>query len=146
MAGLIFDNVNNTVTPSDSAQNSIATFEGCSSISDPAGNLLFYSDGRDVWDANHQLMPNADYYSGSGLLGDPSSTSSAVIIPKPGDTNKYFIFTVTNHITKTLGHTQIQDLPKKMGHQPLMEPMIQETAFQKRMMVLIMVLIILWLI
>ncbi|MDG1314154.1 MAG: T9SS type B sorting domain-containing protein, partial [Flavobacteriaceae bacterium] len=93
-AGLIFDNVNNTVTPSDAAQNSIATFEGCSSISDPAGNLLFYSDGRDVWDANHQLMPNADYYSGSGLLGDPSSTSSAVIIPKPGDTNKYFIFTV----------------------------------------------------
>ena len=51
-AGLIFDNVNNTVTPSDAAQNSIATFEGCSSISDPAGNLLFYSDGRDVWFVN----------------------------------------------------------------------------------------------
>ena len=54
----------------------------------------FYTDGRDVWDANHTLMPNANYYSGSGLLGDPSSTSSAVIIPKPGDLDKYYIFTV----------------------------------------------------
>jgi len=93
-AGLVFDNINNTVTPSADAQNSISTFEGCSSISDPSGNLQFYTDGRDVWDANHTLMPNANYFSGSGLLGDPSSTSSAVIIPKPGDLEKYYIFTV----------------------------------------------------
>ena len=93
-AGLVFDNVNGTVTPSADAQNSISTFEGCSSISGPNGELKFYTDGRDVWDANHTLMPNANYYSGSGLLGDPSSTSSAVIIPKPGDIDKYYIFTV----------------------------------------------------
>ena len=93
-AGLVFDNVNNTVTPTAAAQNTIATFEGCSSISDPNGNLKFYTDGRDVWDANHVLMPNANYYFGSGLLGDPSSTSSAVIIPKPGDLDKYYVFTV----------------------------------------------------
>jgi len=69
-AGLVFDNINGTVTPTAVAQNTIATFEGCSSISGPNGELKFYTDGRDVWDANHTLMPNANYYSGSGLLGD----------------------------------------------------------------------------
>ena len=93
-AGLVFDNVNGTVTPTTDAAATINTLEGCSSISGPNGNLKFYTDGRDVWDANHNLMPNANYFGGTGLLGDPSSTSSGVIIPKPGDVDKYYIFTV----------------------------------------------------
>ncbi|WP_191860268.1 T9SS type B sorting domain-containing protein [Hanstruepera ponticola] len=67
----------------------IDTQEGCSSISDRLGNLLFYSDGSTVWNRNHEIMPN-----GEGLLGDKSSTQSAMIIPKPDDENIYYIFTV----------------------------------------------------
>ena len=93
-AGLVFDNINNTVTPTADAAQSISTLEGCSSISGPNGELKFYTDGRDVWDADHNLMPNANYFGGSGLLGDPSSTSSGVIIPKPGDLDRYYVFTV----------------------------------------------------
>ncbi|MDG1375300.1 MAG: PKD domain-containing protein, partial [Flavobacteriaceae bacterium] len=93
-AGLVFDNINGTVTPTTAASQTINTLEGCSSISDPNGNLKFYTDGRDVWDANHNIMPNANYFAGTGLLGDPSSTSSGVIIPKPGDLDKYYVFTV----------------------------------------------------
>lgn len=93
-AGLVFDVNLGTVAADASAINTISTTEGCSSISDPNGNLLFYTDGKSVWNANHQLMPNADYNGGLGLLGDPSSTSSAVIVPKPGNTNQYYIFTV----------------------------------------------------
>ena len=37
--------------------------EGCSSIADAAGNLLFYTDGRFVYNVNNAVMPN-----GSGLL------------------------------------------------------------------------------
>jgi hypothetical protein len=72
------------------------TNEGCSSISDFNGNLLFYTDGRNVWDRNHNVMPNADYNSNpdNGLLGDPSSTSSGLIVPKPGNPNQYYIFAV----------------------------------------------------
>jgi gliding motility-associated-like protein len=70
------------------------TNEGCSSISDAEGNLLFYTDGRSVWDRNHVLMPNGNYFSGTGLLGDPSSSQSAIIIPKKNDPNIYYIFTV----------------------------------------------------
>ncbi|MEP7169013.1 MAG: T9SS type A sorting domain-containing protein, partial [Bacteroidota bacterium] len=60
----------------------------CSSISDSAGNLLFYTNGEDVWDRNHQLMPN-----GTGLYGQNSSTQSCLIVKRPGWTNRYYIFT-----------------------------------------------------
>ena len=67
----------------------LATHEGCSTISDQHGNLLFYSDGINVWDKAHHLMPN-----GTGLLGHESSTQSAIIIPKAGSKTQYYIFTV----------------------------------------------------
>lgn len=67
----------------------LTTHEGCSTISDQNGNLLFYTDGINVWDKAHRLMPN-----GTGLLGHESSTQSAIIIPKEGSKILYYIFTV----------------------------------------------------
>lgn len=67
----------------------IQTQEGCAAISDQNGNLLFYTDGSVVWNANHSMMTN-----GFGLLGNVSSTQSAIIVPFPGNFNKYYIFTV----------------------------------------------------
>jgi len=86
-AGLQFDLATGNTTVVDDGQ--LFTNEGCSSISDENGNLLFYSDGITVWNRNHQVMPN-----GNGLFGDPSSTQSALVVPKPDDPNIYFIFTV----------------------------------------------------
>lgn len=65
------------------------TEEGCASISDPNGNILFYTDGIRVWNRNHQVMPN-----GTNLGGHRSSTQSAIIVPSPGSTTIYYIFTV----------------------------------------------------
>lgn len=45
--------------------------EGCSSISDASGNLLFYSDGFNVFDRTHQLMEN-----GSDIGSDASCYGS----------------------------------------------------------------------
>lgn len=67
------------------------TLEGCSSISDANGNLLFYTDGRKVWNKNHVQMLNS---TAPLLKGDPSSTQSGIIIPKPGNSTTYYIFTV----------------------------------------------------
>ncbi|MDP5082254.1 MAG: T9SS type B sorting domain-containing protein, partial [Winogradskyella sp.] len=53
-----------------------------------------YTDGQTVWNRNHQIMSNGDYFGGTGLLGDPSSTSSGLIVPKPQNSNQYYIFTV----------------------------------------------------
>ena len=71
----------------------ISTNEGCSSISDGAGNLLFYTDGQTVYDKNHAIMPN-----GTGLLGDWSSTQSALIVADPGNINQYYIFTTDGFV------------------------------------------------
>jgi len=84
-AGLDF----NSGAPIPLTNGQLNTFEGCSTTSDSDGNLLFYSDGTTVWNKNHAIMLN-----GTGLKGHPSSTQSAMIIPKPGSTTQYYIFTV----------------------------------------------------
>ena len=65
------------------------TVEGCASISDPFGDLLFYTVGIFVHDRNHNTMQN-----GTGLHADPSCTQWAIIVPKPEDSNVYYIFTM----------------------------------------------------
>jgi len=94
-AGIKF-NTDNTISVLSVVPNPIEinTNEGCSSLSDPNGNLLLYTDGRTVWDRNHVIMPNGNYGTGTGLFGDPSSTQSGIIIPNPANPNIYYIFTV----------------------------------------------------
>ncbi|WP_223810164.1 T9SS type B sorting domain-containing protein [Psychroflexus gondwanensis] len=89
-AGISF----NTNPPTALTNGQLSTNEGCSSISDANGNLLMYTDGRTIWNRNHQIMSNADYFNGTGLNGDPSSTSSGLIVPHPTNPNLYFVFTI----------------------------------------------------
>lgn len=88
-AGIKFNPLDNSVASVNDGK--LSTIEGCTSISDDAGNLLFYTDGSLVLNKNHTIMLN-----GSGLIGDSSSTQSAIIVPKPNDPNIYYIFTVDN--------------------------------------------------
>ena len=85
-AGINFNTNTNTVTAL--ADGLLSTEEGCTSISDSSGNLLFYTNGENVYDRQHNIMSN-----GTGLFGNQSSTQSAIIIPKPEDPNLYYIFT-----------------------------------------------------
>jgi gliding motility-associated-like protein len=89
----------NTTPPSGVSGSAINTPEGSAAVSDKTtGALLFYTDGVTVWDANNVPMPN-----GTGLMGgvpasvlptNPlSSTSAAVIVPKPFNDNIYYIIT-----------------------------------------------------
>lgn len=61
--------------------------EACASISDENGNLLFYSNGVQVFDRNHQVMPN-----GAGIGGNISACQMS-IVPVPGNPDQYYIFT-----------------------------------------------------
>lgn len=71
-------------------KNSVmSTYEGCATICDSFGNLLFYTDGLTVFNKNHVAMPN-----GTGLKGHSSSSQSAVIVKKPGTKDVYVIATV----------------------------------------------------
>lgn len=67
----------------------INTIEGCAVLSNNLGQLLFYTDGITVYNKNHQIMVN-----GTGLMGDPSSTHSATIVPMPGNVNLFYVFTL----------------------------------------------------
>lgn len=84
-AGLSF----NSGSPVPLLDGVINTIEGCASIADKNGKLLFYTDGITVWNNQHQIMSN-----GTGLLSDNSATQAAAIVPKPGSTTEYYIFTV----------------------------------------------------
>ena len=64
-------------------------------ISDRNSNLLFSSDGINVWDKNGNQMPN-----GFGLLGSDAQINTALIVPFVNDTSKYYLF-----VAKGLGNT-----------------------------------------
>ncbi|MEP7218736.1 MAG: hypothetical protein ABI876_07450, partial [Bacteroidota bacterium] len=79
----------NGKVPVSIAGGLINTYEGCASVADHrTGRLLFYTDGVTVWDRNHIAMS-----IGQPLLGHNSSTQSALIVPMPGDSMKYYVFT-----------------------------------------------------
>ncbi|CAG2532854.1 gliding motility-associated C-terminal domain-containing protein [Maribacter dokdonensis] len=84
-AGLDF----NSGAPVALTDGALITQEGCATISDGNGNLLFYTNGVTVWDRTHNLMPN-----GTGLLGHDSSSQSAIVVPNPGNLDLYYVFTV----------------------------------------------------
>ena len=61
---------------------------GPASICSSTGELLFYTNGQFVFNKNHEVMHN-----GENIGGNVGSTQSAVIVPNPGDSNMYYVFT-----------------------------------------------------
>lgn len=100
----LFGTANATLTgiPTE-IPSSINTHEGCFAISDVDGNLMFYSDGITIWDKNGTPMPNAN----GDLTGNPSSAQSGIIVPYPGDKDKYIAFTLGNNMADNLSYSVI---------------------------------------
>jgi len=65
------------------------TEEGTSFWCGPDGRPLLSTDGRTLYAADGQPMLN-----GRGLEGGWSSTQSALILPDPGNSKQYYVFTV----------------------------------------------------
>ncbi len=92
----------NSGAPVITTPSSMFSFEGSASIADANGNLLFYSNGggRDpvlsgqssgkIWNRNHDVMYDMGNTEGGGF----SSAQSAVIIPRPGTPDRYYLFTM----------------------------------------------------
>lgn len=53
------------------------------------GSTLFYTNGEQICNRNNTIMPH-----GHHLLGSTTTTQSALAIPYPNDTNKYYLFTM----------------------------------------------------
>lgn len=81
----------NTATPICFQSQSNASEGGAATISSRhTGRLLFYTDGTKIWDSTHTVMPNGN---GIGAPNRYTCAQGSVIIPNPGDSNKFYVFT-----------------------------------------------------
>jgi gliding motility-associated-like protein len=89
------------------------TLEGSACLSDPnTGQLLMYSNGIYVENSTNQTM-----YNGVGLLGNQSTTQSALIVPKPSSSTIFYIFTASaSELTPHGVHYSIADITLHNGH------------------------------
>ncbi|MDW3193318.1 MAG: PKD domain-containing protein [Cytophagales bacterium] len=85
MAGLDF-NQNPPMALVD--DNLMDSPEGCATISDSDGSLLFYTNGQTVWNKEHMIMVNGD-----SIGGDSTAAQSAMILPFPDDETLFYVFT-----------------------------------------------------
>ena len=106
-AGIKF-NSNGTVSPITNGQ--LDTLEGCATISDINGNLLFYTDGITVYNRDHIIMQN-----GTGLMGNASTTQSATIVQKPGSPTLFYIFTLDYEVHPNGFRYSIVDISQNSG-------------------------------
>lgn len=84
MAGLDF----NSNPPAPLLDGMIFSEEGCATMSDDNGQLLFYTNGSTVWNKDHLVMAN-----GQGIGGDSTAAQSSIILPFPDDNTMFYIFT-----------------------------------------------------
>lgn len=87
-AGISFNANGSLAIPYALTNSAMQSNEGCASVCDAAGSLLFYTSGEDVYNHNHQVMDNGD-----GLLGFTSSFQSALIVQQPNSDSLYYVFT-----------------------------------------------------
>ncbi|MBX2964566.1 MAG: T9SS type A sorting domain-containing protein [Cyclobacteriaceae bacterium] len=107
-AGLYFDQAG----PTPVKGSAMRTQDGCAVISDKeTGALLFYSNGRNVWNREHQLMSNGQDFPVDCWSG---ITQSALIVPFPGNSLKYYLFSI--YYTTTLGGSIFIELNCMYGH------------------------------
>ncbi len=79
----------NQLPPSVITNNAANSQEGCASISDNNGSLLFYTNGNIIINRKHETMLN-----GNGISGDLSSSNNVLIVPLPNNDSIYYLFTI----------------------------------------------------
>jgi hypothetical protein len=91
--GIDFSNISNPV-PITSNMDGRGS---CASIADTSGNLICYASvlgylnsdwATRIFNAQHQILQGANHITGEGWYNE------VVIIPKPNDTSKYYVFSV----------------------------------------------------
>lgn len=71
--------------------------ECSNAVCDINGNLLFYSDGYRIWDRNDIPMPGANpLFPTASDNATQSTPQGALIVPDPGNSNRYYLFSLTS--------------------------------------------------
>ncbi len=81
-----------TASPAEVTTSAMNAIEGSALVTDrTTGQLLFYTQGIQVFDRNNTPMPAAT--GANQLGGGPSSTQAALTVPDLANPDRYFIFT-----------------------------------------------------
>ena len=98
-------NIHNFNTGVTTNSNAYDSYEGISSVSDDQGNLLFYTNGRNLWDADGNLTSNAllegNEGGGTGPVG--SASQGVITIRHPFAPDDYYVLTTDDALGATLG-------------------------------------------
>lgn len=96
-------------SPTSLTNGALVSAEGCSSRADSLGQLLFYTNGSTVWNRMHQVMTN-----GTGLQGN-TSTTQHLIVPQPGSSRLFYVFTPSEYYSNTGFRYSVVDLSLQGG-------------------------------
>ncbi|MNK35353.1 PKD domain protein [compost metagenome] len=99
----------NTTPPTELSNIQLNALEGSISMSNSDGQLLFYGAQGKIWNRNHEVMPN-----GTGMFFDESSTQYGVAVPKPGNADIYYVFTIGS-INHGLAYSEV-DMSLEEGY------------------------------
>jgi len=93
--------------PAPLSSVNVDSYEGCAVYCNANGQMLFYSNGGGVgpntingphdgfiWNQNQQIMYNMGTTEGGGY----SAAQSALILPKPGSPDQYYLFTMEHAV------------------------------------------------
>ena len=116
-------------------QNSkMVALEGCATISDSLGRLLFFTAGDTVYNFAAQKMNN-----GWKLTGHQSATQSSVIVQEPYSPSRYYLFTIdalggTNGLRYSIVDAPVNSLGTVVAKNiPLLSPVSEKiTAVDHR--------------
>ena len=98
------------------------TKEGVSTIADKNGNLLFYTDGKKIYDKDGKEI--STIAGKDSLAGSSVSTQSAVIVPQPscqGCQSLYYVFTTSDINGKKQLSYSVVDIRKNKGQGKVIE-------------------------
>jgi gliding motility-associated-like protein len=73
--------------PTAVAGSVMNTSEACASVSDAAGQLLFYTSSETLWNRANQVMVN-----GTALGGHNSCSQGALVVQSPASNQQYYVF------------------------------------------------------
>ncbi|WP_421948417.1 gliding motility-associated C-terminal domain-containing protein [Phaeodactylibacter xiamenensis] len=78
----------------------LRTSEGCASVCDADGNLLYYTNGGgrttpgqpsgSIWNASHNVLYDMEGLRGGGF----GAVQSALFVPNPGNADEHYLFTM----------------------------------------------------
>jgi gliding motility-associated-like protein len=83
---------------------------GCATISDKNGQLQFYTNGKQVWNRQHQLMQN-----GTGLNGSEILNQNSIIVPHPDSSEIYYLFTINAYYDSVGLNYSVVDMQQNGG-------------------------------